>query len=118
MEMTMDDKKPDPRTIAEEAVAKEKAEMAPEDAVRQVAIPAGTQAGIAARTAEAVGERVGDAYADATTDEAQERSRKVVRKAATQAGSQASGAAQQPFMTVVAAFAVGYVAALLIHRRR
>jgi hypothetical protein len=63
-----------------------------------------------------VGERAGDAYADATTDEARERSRQVVRNAGMQGGSQAGQFNQQRFVTILAAFALGYVAALLIHR--
>ena len=58
------------------------------------------------------GERVGDAYA--TTEEVKVGSRKV----ATRAASQASRAAQQPFISVAAGFALGYAAALLIHRRQ
>ncbi len=119
----MDDKKPDSRTIAEEAVGersgspipdavKDKAEMPTDEVIRQRATSAGPQADIAAKTAEAVGERVGDAYA--TTDEVKMGSRKVSRHAA----SQASRAAQERFMTVAAGFALGYAAALLIHRRQ
>jgi ElaB/YqjD/DUF883 family membrane-anchored ribosome-binding protein len=121
METIMDDKKPDPKTIAEEAVGERgenpttdaaQPEMPTEEVIRQLARSAGPQADIAAQTAEAVGERVGDAYA--TTDEVKAGSRKVTRIAA----SQASWAAQQPFMTVAAGFALGYAAALLIHRRQ
>ena len=117
----MDDKKPDSRTIAEEAVGERrggptpdamKAEAPTENVIRQRATSAGPQADIAAKTAEAVGERVGDAYA--TTDEVKMGSRKVARHAA----SQASRAAQERFMTVAAGFALGYAAALLIHRRQ
>ncbi|SRR6266568_7132477 len=119
----MDDKKPDSRTIAEEAVGerrgnpspdavKDKAETPTEEVIRQLATSAGPQADIAAKTAESVGERVGDAYA--TTDEVKAGSRKVARTVA----SQASRAAQQPFMTVAAGVALGYAAALLIHRRQ
>ena len=61
---------------------------------------------------ESIGERVGDAYA--TTAEVKAGSRKVARTVA----SQASRAAQQPFITVAAGFALGYAAALLIHRRQ
>ena len=55
-------------------------------------------------------------------DEARERSRRVARHAVNQERSQAGGTVltgqfdQQTFVTVVAAFALGYVAALLIHR--
>ena len=88
----MDGKKPDSRTIAEEAVGERrgsptpdavKAEMPTEEDIRQLATSAGSQASRAAKTAEALGERDGSAYADAITDE--ERSRKVARHAASQA---------------------------------
>jgi ElaB/YqjD/DUF883 family membrane-anchored ribosome-binding protein len=117
----MDDKKSDPRIIAEEAVGQArgsptpdaaKAEMPTEDVIRRLATSAGPQADIATRTAESVGERVGDAYA--TTDEVKAGPRKVARRAA----SPASWAAQQPFTAVAAGFALGYAAALLIHRRQ
>ena len=123
METTMDGKKPDSRTIAEEAVGERrasptpdavKAEMPTEEDIRQLATSAGSQASRAAKTAEALGERDGGAYADAITDEAKERSRKAARHAA----SQASRAAQQRFITVAAGFALGYAAALLINRRQ
>ena len=119
----MDDKKPDAKTIAEEAVGetrgapipdavKDKPEMPTEEVIRQLGRSAGPQADIAAQTAEAVGERVGDAYA--TTDEVKAGSRKVTRIAA----SPARNAAQQPIMTMAAGFALGYIAALLIYRRQ
>ena len=117
----MDDRKSDPRIIAEEAVGQArgsptpdaaKAEMPTEDVILRLALSAGPQADIAAQTAESVGERVGDAYA--TTAEVKAGSRKVARTVA----SQASPAAQQPFITVAAGFALGYAAALLIHRRQ
>ena len=87
-----------------------------EHAVRPAATSSGSGARIADKTAESVDERAGDAYADATTDEAQQRSRKVVRHPGLQGGSQARQFNQQTFVTVVSAFALGYVAALLIHR--
>ena len=117
----MDDKKPDSRTIAEEAVGERRGSPTPdavrpdmptEEVIRQRATSAGPEADIAAKTAEAVGERVGDAYA--TTDEVKMGSRRVARRAA----SQASRAAQQRFITAAAGFAIGYAAALFIHRRQ
>ena len=117
----MDDKNSDPRIIAEESVGEArgspipdaaKAEMPTEDVIRRRAMSAGPQADMAVQTAESVGERVGDAYA--TTDEVKAGSRHVARRAA----SQASRAAPQPFMAVAAGFALGYAAALLIHRRQ
>ena len=92
---------------------------ASEQAVRPIATSAGSQARVAEKTAEAVGERVGDAYADGTTDEARERSRKFVRHAAAEEGPHTGGAVitlGQQFVTVVTAFALGYVAASLIDR--
>ena len=93
--------------------AKDEAVTPTEEVIRQLATSAGPQAGIAAKTAEAVGERIGDAYADGTMGGATARSRNIARRAA----SQASRAAQQPFMTVAAGFALGYAAALLSNRR-
>jgi len=123
MEMSMDDKKPDPKAIADEAVgetrdrpppgaANEKVEMPTEDVIRRRAMSAGPQADNATKTAESVGERVGDAYA--TTAEVKSGSRNVGRRVA----SQASHTAQQPFVIAAAGFALGYAAALLIHRRQ
>ena len=115
----MDDKEAYSSPIAAEAVG-ERLGSPPTDtgehAVRPVATSAGPGARIADKTAESVGERAGDAYADATTNEAREQSRKVVRHAGMQGGSQASQFNQQTFVTVGAAFALGYVTALLIHR--
>ena len=79
METAMDDKKPDARTIAEEAVGEARGAPIPdaaknkpatEEVIRQLATSAGPQAGMANKTAEAVGERAGDAYADGTMGEA------------------------------------------------
>jgi hypothetical protein len=121
----MDDKKPDARTIAEEAVGQTRGSPTPDtakdqavaptdaEAMRQLATSAGPQAGLATKTAESVGERVGDAYADGTMGGATAPSRNIARPA----WSQASRAAQQPFVAVAAGFALGYAAALLVHRR-
>jgi len=87
-----------------------------------LATSAGPEARVAVKTAESIGERAGDAYADATPQEARERSRNAVRRGATRAGAQAGGGGlfrqfdQQTF-SVFAAFALGYAAALFIHRR-
>ena len=119
----MDDRKPDLRAIAEEAVGERRGNPTPDAAkdkpateavIRQLATSAGPRAGLAARASEAVGERVGGAYADGTMGGATGRPRNVARQAAAQVGR----AAQQPFMTVAAGFALGYAAALLIHRRQ
>jgi hypothetical protein len=125
METTMDDKKPDLRTIADEAVgetrgspipeaAKQEAVAPTEEVIRQHATSAGPQAGIAVQAAEAVGERAGGAYADGTMGVATARSRNIAQPT----WSQASRAAQPPFIAVAAGFALGYAAALLIHRRQ
>jgi hypothetical protein len=115
----MDDKEGYSSKIVAEAVG-ERLGSPPLDAGEQAPRPAATsvgpQARVADKTAESVGERAGDAYADATPDEARERSRKVVRHAATQAGL--SRQFYQQTFTVFAVFALGYAAALLIHRRR
>jgi len=115
----MDDKEAYSSRIAAEAVGERLGSLPPntgEHAVRPVATSAGPRARVADKTAESVGERAGDAYADATTNEARERSRRVVRHAGTQGGSQAGQFNQQTVVTVLAAFALGYVAAFLIHR--
>jgi hypothetical protein len=115
----MDDKEAYSSPIAAESVGERLGAPPPdtgEQAVRPDASSSGSQARVADKTAESVGERAGDAYADATTDEARERSRTAVRQAAIQRGHQAGQFDQQTFVTVLAAFALGYVAALLIHR--
>jgi hypothetical protein len=121
-----DDKEGYSSKIAAEAVGERLGSPPPdtgEQAPRPAATSAGPQARVADKTAESVGERAGDAYADATTDEARERSRRVVRHGAPEAGSRTGGAVlsrpfdQQTFVTVLAAFALGYAAALLIHHR-
>jgi hypothetical protein len=99
---------PTPDTAKDRAIAPTNAE-----AIRQLATSAGPQAGLAVKTAESVGERVGDGYADGPMGGATGPSRNITRPA----WSQASRAAQQPFVAVAAGFALGYAAALLVHRR-
>jgi hypothetical protein len=120
--MTMDEQKAYASDIAAEAVGERLGSPPPdtsEQTPRPAAASAGPRARVADKTAESLGERSGDAYADATTNEARERSRSVFRHAAAQA--QTGGAAlspsfdQQTFVTVLAAFALGYAAAVLIH---
>jgi hypothetical protein len=115
----MDDKEGYSSPIAAESVG-ERLGTPPsatgEHPVRPVVTSSGSGARVADKTAESVGERAGDAYADATADEARERSRGFVRHASLQGGYQPSRFDQQSFVTIVAAFALGYVAALLIHR--
>ena len=120
----MDDQKPDAKTIADEAVGEIRGSPVPDadkgdavaptgEVIRQRATSAGSQADMASRTAEAVGERVGDAYADRTMGGAPARSRNIAQPV----WSQASRAAQPSLIAVAAGFALGYAAALLIHRR-
>jgi hypothetical protein len=126
-EMTMVEQKAYASDNAAEAVG-ERLESPPPDTIEQTPRPTaastGPRARVADKTAESLGERSGDAYADATTNEARKRSqKKVSRHAATEGGSQTGGAAlfrpfdQQTFVTVLAAFGLGYAAALLIHHR-
>ena len=106
--------------IADEAVGERPASAIPEAARNRVpevspALSAGPQASVATRTAEALGERVGDAYAypDATAEEVRTLSRASLRH-----GSERTRLAWgRPLMIAAAGFAVGYVAALLIHNR-
>ena len=123
----MDERDTDARRIAEEAIG-ERPEVAIPDAAKQnvikrpedLAVSAGPQASLATQTAEAVGEREGGAYADGTIEEAQRRSRETVRQKSSQAqatqwlhrrlGSQS--------LTVISAFALGYIASLVVHHRR
>jgi hypothetical protein len=123
--MTMDEKEGCSSEIAAEAVG-ERLGSPPPDAGEQTPQPAATSAGpearVAVKTAESIGERAGDAYADATPQEARERSRNAVRHGATRAGAQAGGGGlfrqfDQQTLSVFAAFALGYAAALFIHRR-
>ena len=123
----MDEQKAYASDIAAEAVG-ERLGGPPPDTREQTPTPtaasAGPRARVAEKTAESLGERSGDAYADATTNEARERSRRVFPHAATEVRSQTVGTAlsrpfdQQTFVTVLAAFALGFAAALLIHRAR
>jgi hypothetical protein len=125
--MTMDEQTAYASNIAAEAVGERLGSPPPdtrEQTPRPPAASAGPRARVADKTAESLGERSGDAYMDATMDEARERSRRVFPHAASNIGSQTGGAAlfeslgQQTFVTVLAAFALGYAAALLIHRAR
>ena len=118
-EMTMNNNKGYSSPIAAEAVGERVGSSPPdtgEHDIRPVAASSGSRARVADKTAESIGGRSGEAYADATTDEARERSRKVLRHAGMPGGSEAGQFNQQTFVTVVTAFALGYVAALLLHR--
>ena len=144
----MDEKKPESRTTAGEAIGlrggdavPDEAKKAPEkaeNAVRQAATQAGSST--AAKTAEAVGERVSDAYADPAHHAAQKpvgEASGAFNQAIGEAGSQARAVAgdmlatgrqtaqavsrqfdEQLILTVLAGFGLGYIAGLLIHGRR
>jgi hypothetical protein len=127
----MQTRKQDPDAIAEEAVGqrhgdpppyavKEQPDMSQEEMARQLSKPAGPQASIPEKTAEAVGERVGDAYADPGSAAPRNLPRKIAR---LDLPHERSGAVrqvldEQPFLMVAASFALGYMTALLLHRRR
>ncbi len=115
---------PDPQKIAEEAVGQRPETAIPDaakesaitsDQIREQARSAGRQASVAALTAEAVGERDDGAYAydDATSDEVRKQ------EASLQIRRRSGVAFREPrYVAVIAGFALGYAAALLIHRRR
>src|SRR3954447_562218 len=82
--------------------------------IQQLAHSAGPKASVAALTAESVGERDDGAYAygDATSDEVRKREASAkVRRRSGLASSKPS------YVPLIATFAIGYLAGLLIHRR-
>ncbi len=117
-------KQADRDRIAEEAVGQRhgsappfagtKSETSPEEAARRFAASSGAGASTPEKTAEFIGERVGDAYSDPES---------VARYSARKTGAQIqkgfSGNRfdQERFLTVVASFALGYLAAVLLHSR-
>ena len=120
----MEDRK-DPSKIAEEAVglrpenatptvAKESVEGASVQNVADRARSAGAWASVAERTAEAMGEHDSGAYAHrlTTPQQAHQRSRDTVSRGRGQWTVEEALA-----MSVIAAFGIGYAAALLLHRR-
>jgi hypothetical protein len=124
-------RKQDPDAIAEEAVGqrhgepppyavKEQPDMSQEEMARQLSKPAGPQASIPEKTAEAVGERVGDAYADPGIAAARNLRGKIARLALPheRSGAVRQVLKEQPLLVVAAGFALGYMSALLLHRRR
>ena len=123
----MDERDTDARRIAEEAIGERREGAIPDTAKQNVtkrpedlAVSAGPQASLATQTAEAVGEREGGAYADGTIEEAQRRSRETVRQKSSQAQATQwlhRRLGSQP-LTVISAFALGYIASLVIHHRR
>ena len=138
------ERQPDRDRIAEEAVgqwhetappyAGTKPDISQEEAARRFAAGSGAEASIPEKTAESIGERVGDAYSD-PEDVARHSPRKGRQSAArgesyTDVGSnrflsapvEAAKAVsrqlyQDRFLTVVASFALGYLAAALFHGR-
>ena len=144
----MQTRRQDPDAIAEEAVgqrhgdpppyaAKAQPDVSPEEMAQRLAKPAGPRASIPEKTAEAVGERVGDAYADPGSAAARNLPGKNARFAGQYERSSANGAAdpvlgavrqvgqvlshqleEQPFMMMVAGFALGYITALWLHGRQ
>ena len=127
----MPTRKQDPDAIAEEAVGqrhgdpppyavKEKPDLSQEEMARRLSQPAGPRASIPEKTAEAVGERVGDAYADPGSAAARNRPGKLARLAGPheRSGTVRQMLDEQPFLMVTASFALGYMAALMLHGRR
>jgi hypothetical protein len=119
----MDSNRTEAQRIADEAVGQRPATAIPDaskasittpDTVRQQARSVGPGASVAGLTAESVGERDDGAYAygHATLDEVRRReaSFKVRRRSGSTFG-------EPSYVRLIAAFALGYSAALLIHRR-
>ena len=144
----METRRQDPDAIAEEAVGqrhgdpppyavKRQPEMSQEEMARRLSQPAGSQASIPEKTAEAVGERVGDAYADPGSAAGWNLPGKNARLAGPHERSSANGASdpvlgavrqvgqvlshqleEQPFMMMIAGFALGYATAVWLHGQR
>ena len=121
----------DPDAIAEEAVGqrhgdpppyavKGQPDTSPEEMSRRLAKPAGPQASIPEKSAEAVGERVGDAYADPGSAAARNLPGKLAHLPGPleRSGALRQALDEQPFLMVAASFALGYMAALMLHGRR
>lgn len=119
----MDNNKTDAQKIADEAVGQRPETAIPEvakksattpDQIGELAHSAGPDASVAALTAEALGERDDGAYAyrDASSDKV--RAREASLKVHSRSGVAFS---EPPYVPLIAGFAVGYAAALLIHRR-
>ena len=127
----MQTRKQDSDAIAEEAVGqrhgepppyavKKQPDMSQEEMTRRLSQPAGPRASIPEKTAEAVGERVGDAYADPGSAAGRYRPGKIARIAGPheRSGAVRQMLDEQPFLMVVASFALGYMTALMLHGRR
>lgn len=137
---------PDRDTIVDEAVGqthgtappdsvREKNAIPPEEAARRNAPAPAAEAAMPEKTAASLGERVGDAYADAGNAR-QKRQENVTRPAVTKSGAQQSVAdrvvsagqqaaqgvsnrfSDQRFVTMVAAFGLGFVTAVVLQGRR
>jgi hypothetical protein len=119
------EQKADRDRIAEEAVGQRhgsappfagtKSDMSQEEAARRFAVSSGAEASTPERTAESIGERVGDAYSDPGSV-----ARYSARKLAggeSYKGFSSNRLDQERFLTVVASFALGYLAAVLFHSR-
>ena len=111
----------DKRRIVDEALGERPASAIPDaardrvpEAAQRSPVSVGAEASIAARTAEAVGERVSTgAYADPATDRASSRSRTSGRSSM----GMMSRIGGTSYLGAATIFALGYAAALLIHRR-
>jgi hypothetical protein len=127
----METRKQDPDAIAEEAVGqrhgdpppyavKENPDVSQEEMARRLSKPAGPQASIPEKTAEAIGERGGDAYADPGSAAARNRPGNIARLTGPhdRSGAVRQVLYEQPFMMVIASFALGYMTALVLHGRR
>jgi hypothetical protein len=137
--------KPDRDAIVDEALGQthgtaslgsmtEKERISPEEAARRNATPPGPQASMSEKTAAAVGERVGDAYADPGSVRPPQWN--TARSAAIKPGTQSHPAdrvrsagqqvaqsvseqfSEQRFVTLVAAFGLGFIAATVLRGRR
>ena len=131
--------------IAEEAVGQRhesappyagtKPDMSQEEAARRFAAASWAEASTSEKTAESMGERVGDAYSDpesAKRHSARKLGQQIAARGASHKGVginrflstpvEAAEAVsrqfdQERFLTVVASFALGYLAAVLFHGR-
>ena len=112
----------DKRAIVGEAIGERPASAIPDaakdrvpEAAQRPPVSVGAEASIAAKTAEAVGERSSTgAYADPAADRASSRSRALAWRSSTRMMPRFGG---RPYLAAAAVFALGYAAALLIHRR-
>jgi hypothetical protein len=101
-----------------------------EDSSPQFAASSGVASSIPEKTAESLGERVGDAYSDAESRPGHSppkvgqqiaarggASRGVATNRFLSVSAEAANPDQERFLTVVASFALGYLAAVLFHDR-